>query len=257
MTNSNIGHRSALPFLILLLAGCMDAESQPSSTPERVAEPTHLFVVLDRSSSVTDAEAQGYKQLAERVIDGLSYGDRFTILVAYAEGRGGGTPLVNREMPGAMNVQQPLPKERSALAAAQQSLRGAVVPLLDAPVTDWTDLFSSFRTAGDYFAGSQEHSHVLMVLSDMLQCTPGRLCMDNQRFRGEPPEFLEAQRDIGTLPDLEGTCVWVFGAERASPRDHHVFEFWADYFEFTGAAFNEKQYSYAPVGGPRSNCPRG
>src|SRR5438552_1182364 len=95
------------------------ATQAASATPK-----LHSFYVLviDRSTSVTAAELDGYHHLADQVIDEMSFGDRLTMIVAYAAGRKDGTELVTREMPSARNPASPLPTEQNALVAARKSL---------------------------------------------------------------------------------------------------------------------------------------
>jgi hypothetical protein len=239
------------------LVACTDVESRPEATQsgDKGHRITHYAVVVDRSTSVTTSQNEQYRQLTRNLIDEISFGDRLTIFVAYVNGRRDATKLVTRQMPTAMNRVRPLPAEQSALAAARASLSQAALPLFASPAAKGTDLFATLRTAGEHLAGSHEDGNrVLLMLSDMLHCVPGAICMERNTPDAVLRDWVSRSVEDGTLPVLKGVCVGVVGAEQATPHDARVREFWFDYFVKTGARIQPERYSYSAAGNPWRYC---
>src|SRR5690606_22361335 len=80
--------------------GCTEA---PSQTPVPTAENRHIDVILDRSSSITPAETGAARGTIMRIVEDLTFGDRFSMLVAHSQGVRHGTAEIDREMPNARN----------------------------------------------------------------------------------------------------------------------------------------------------------
>jgi hypothetical protein len=118
----------------------------------------------------------------------------------------------------------------------------------------WSDLITSLRQAGEQYDPHDSRRHALVLLSDMLHCVPGDLCLDRKDFKAAAPDWLSRQLANGTLPRLRSVCVTVVGAEQATERDANVREFWRRYFAAAGADFSVDRYRYAVQGMPWRDC---
>jgi hypothetical protein len=224
----------------LLFAGCSEAGETQPVPPSR----THYVAIVDRSTSISQAESESFRALTSKLIDQLSYGDRLDIFVAYAEGRGQGTVETSREMPMARNQANPLPRERGALESAKESLQRGSATVFEVYPRDWTDLVSSLRDAEEQFRGTEYDRKVLVLMSDMLHCVPGDrpTCMDDQAWIGPSSADEIGAAAISGATGLSGACVWVFGAEVDTERDLAVRDFWLEFFRVAGANFSAARY---------------
>jgi hypothetical protein len=238
--------------LALASTGCSADVSQASEfvSPRPM---THYVLIVDRSTSIRPAEAEGYQRMFAGVIDSLSFGDRVTLLVANESGRRDGTIFATQEMPRATNHSEPTEAESDALIAAQRSIETtAAQRVFAATPTDYTDLLTSMRTAAEQLSATKAYRGVLMVLSDMLHCVEGEICMDNSGFAGVPDSWFPQAREDSALPSFADVCVSVIGAEAANRRDRHVREFWTRYFEETGGSL--VRYTYSPIWSAEEAC---
>jgi hypothetical protein len=224
------------------------------AAPHSASAATHFVVVVDRSTSVTHAELESYAQLLDQLVQHVSFGDRVTMFVAFAQGRRDGTKGITREMPPARNQANPSHTEQMALDAARASLGAAAKTLFRVPALPWSDLITSLRQAGEQYDPHDSRRHALVVLSDMLHCVPGDVCLDRKDFKAAAPDWLSRQLANGTLPSLRNVCVTIVGAEQATERDANVREFWRRYFTAAGADFSVDRYRYAVQGMPWRDC---
>jgi hypothetical protein len=240
----------------VLVAATLSAACEASSAREVDAvapgRTTHYVVILDRSTSVSEAQVQNYRSLVSTLIERLTFGDRYTMFVAYgndADGRRNGTSKMAREMPPAINPQYPSATERDALMSARSSLAKAAYPLFDVKTTPWTDLMSSFRTASDNFALTANHKPVLIVLSDMLHCVPSATCLESGSVGSR-----KAPEPDAVTADLQDVCVAIVGADLATQRDVRIRDYWKRYFEIARAAFADERYRYSTMAIPPPGC---
>jgi hypothetical protein len=222
--------------------------------PQSTYHATHYVVVVDRSTSITKAELESYAQLLDQLVQNVSFGDRVTMFVAFAQGRRDGTKQLTREMPLVRNPANPSHTEQLALDSARLSLGTAARTLFRAPALPWSDLTTSLRQAGEQYDPHDKRRHALVLLSDMLHCVPGDLCLDRKDFKAAASDWLSREVANGTLPSLRNVCVMIVGAEQATARDANVREFWRRYFAATGADFSVDRYRYAVQGMQWREC---
>lgn len=249
--------RIILRFAIVIAAGgaaTCNVSGSPSSPPSPpLPPPNHYVIVVDRSSSITATEQDAQWRVASQIIDELSHGDHLGLVVAHEAGPRGADKVV-RQMPDARNRANPLAEEKTALAAAKESLRNAARSALSGDPRTRTDLLSSIRSAGEHYSDRAPHRRVLVILSDMLHCVRDGLCFETQSFEGVPDEWFDEQKANGNLPRLAEACVAVMGVQQETGRDSKVREFWMRFFREVGADLTRERYRYESVGAPWREC---
>lgn len=228
--------------LLIFLAACGEKSVPPEiSSPEaQPVEPEHLVVIIDLSTSITETDRARFQQVLAALVDRITFNDMLVAFVAHEAGRREETPTRIFEIPGARNPTRPSSGETTAMTAARNFAHASVRELLAGEPVPGTDLFASLHTAADYIHGAGERRRTLIVLSDMLQCTPDG-CMEPPR----PPfarSLVEGHAAAGILPDLGRVCVAAIGPDPSTKHGIGVREFWQEYFAAAGAEFSTDRY---------------
>ena len=115
-----------------------------------------------------------------------------------------------------------------------------------------TDLVSTLFDVSDVIRGSQPSHPRIIMLSDMLQSTPG-MNMENGGATSAG-EWLRERKRQGMLPDLARACVVVIGGDRSTETGARAFGFWREYFAAAGAELKPSNYRYTAMGGAGLRC---
>lgn len=237
-----------LVFIAIVAAnGCDNAAADPAVREESMPEPPpvrpaeQLIAVVDLSDSVTPAEVTRHRELLKTFAEGLSYGDRLVVVVAHERGLKKATPTALSDMPRAKNPAHATASEERALKVSRYLAVQSVERLFASPAVPGTDLFASLHTAADYVRDAGSRPSSVLMLSDMLQCVNGGLCIERP---GTVPAngWIQNQQEQGILPDLSGVCMAAVGADPSTPHGVRVRQFWQDYFQATGASFDIQRY---------------
>ncbi|HEX2206094.1 MAG TPA: hypothetical protein VHG93_00310 [Longimicrobium sp.] len=225
--------------ILMLSAGCGGGAGGDlqADTPPRT--PTQYVVAVDLSTSLTPTERKAHQDLLHALVRDLDFGDRLVLLKTHAAGiRDTSTArVVTMPVP---RGSRPLQRERDELELQRQTADGYVTTFFKAQPVHGTDLFATMHTAGERVREGTGARKVLVVLSDMLQCTRG-VCME--RPGGLPDSaWISAQKQQGLVPGLEGVCVSIVGADATTAHGVSVREFWRRYFQTAGASFDPARY---------------
>ena len=192
-------------------------------------------------------EARGY---LEKVVDGLSYGDRLVLLEMYRTGSRDSVGKFVQDMPDPIRPGAITSYDRRELDAAKAGVKNALPIFFDPRFVgsvSTTDVLTTVHIASEYLRDAGEREKELVLLTDMLQSTP---TWEFEGARRMPPNgWVAEQASAGLLPSLEGACVVVIGADPTTPNGQRVRLFWNDYFEAAGAELDAGNYRLrAPVG---------
>jgi len=117
---------------------------------------------------------------------------------------------------------------------------------------DGTDILSTLHDVSADLQAAPGREATLYIFSDMLQSNRS---IDMEGLRKMPPSgWIEREKANETLPDLSGLCVYVIGARVDTRESQRVKDFWQEYFEATGAAFESRNYTLRPVELPEHPC---
>lgn len=211
-------------------------ESEPPPPPSQ-----YIFAV-DFSGSISPSERSANAQLLAAFTRTLSYGDRLVVMEAHARGRRGTPQPFVLDLP-TPDFGQPTEDDSITLSGAIQNAQTRIQQELAAPVANGTDLFATLHSAAERAREAPGRKSTLVLMSDMLQCADGSICMEEN---GEVPDsvWIAEQKSKNALPNLSGTCVVVVGADASTPHGLRVRDFWIAYFAATGAQFRPEKYSY-------------
>lgn len=234
-----------LPLLGLLTACPQSGTEQRSGTKtdEPARASTQYVVAVDLSTSLTDTERGNHKQLLDALAASLDFGDRLVLLKAHQAGVKSDTakPRIV-SMPGLMG-NEPLQSDLDELELQRETAANAVTSLFKTAPVNGTDLFATMHTAGERARESEGKRAVLLVLSDMLQCTAD-VCMERPNGLRDSA-WIAAQKQAGLVPPLDQVCVSVVGADASTSHGVKIREFWSDYFQTAGARFSPNRYMHS------------
>ena len=241
----------AIVSALVISTGCSDAKADaPSGAGVIVSSIT--TVLIDRSGSRTPHEMGADRQLLADIIGELGFGERIVVLQVHQSGRSDGARRWASEMPTPANPAIPTPVDRQALTRTRSAAALAATALFDSIRPNRTDLIATLFDVSDLIRGSQaSHSRIIM-LSDMLQSTPG-MNMENGGA-ASANEWLQEKKRQGLLPDLARACVVVVGGDRSTEAGARVFRFWQEYFSAAGAELKPSNYRYTAMGGAGLSC---
>ncbi|HEX5871873.1 MAG TPA: hypothetical protein VFY65_15700 [Longimicrobium sp.] len=215
-------------------AKCPGGEPPP---PPRT--PTQYVVAVDLSSSLTPTERANHEKLLRALVKELDFGDRLVLMKAHAAGIRDTSTVRTVSMP-TLTGAQPLTREQNELDLQRDVADRYVTSLFKTAPVNGTDLFATMHTAGERAREGTGARKVLVVLSDMLQCTSD-VCME--RSNGLPDStWLAGQKQQGLVPALDSVCVSVVGPDATTTQGVKVREFWSQYFQTAGASFSANRY---------------
>jgi hypothetical protein len=115
-----------------------------------------------------------------------------------------------------------------------------------------TDIFTTLAVASEFARDSRGKPTTLVLLSDMLQSAKG-IEMEHLS-RMPPPHWVEDQNRMGLLPQLNGACVAVVGADATTREGITVRNFWQRYFAAAEAPLDPRRYRVLPPAEVASLC---
>jgi hypothetical protein len=239
---------AVLPFAVLLLGMACGPDGGETSTSEPgagggtpVRTPTQYVVAVDLSTSLTDTERGTHRALLDALVAGLDFGDRLVLIKAHQAGVKNATSTPQTVSMPAPVEGEPLQSDLDELELQRETAAVAVTSLFKNAALNGTDLLATMHTASEQARQGGGARTVLVVLSDMLQCTPGSFCMENE---GGVPDssWIDGQKAQSLIPPLDSVCVSVVGADASTARGVKVREFWSRYFQTAGASFSPSRY---------------
>ena len=239
--------RPLLPLVAIVLGGgCGGGDSQKTGAGARTVEvparaATQYVVAVDLSTSLTDTERGNHKVLLDALAAGLEFGDRLVLLKAHPAGVKSDTATPRIVTMPSLEGEHPLQSDLDELDMQREAAANAVASLFKTAPLNGTDLFATMHSAGERSRESEGKRNVLLVLSDMLQCTSGSVCMERV---DELPDssWIITQKEQGLVPSLDSVCVSVVGADASTAQGVKVREFWNAYFRAAGARFSPARY---------------
>lgn len=222
-----------------LLTACPPSKATADAPPRT---PTQYVVAVDLSTSLTPTERAGHEALLHALVKELDYGDRLVLLKTHAAGIRDTSTARTVSMP-VPRGSQPLQREKDELDLARQTADLYVTNLFKTPPVNGSDLFATMHTAGERAREGTSARKVLVVLSDMLQCTRA-VCME--RAGGLPDSaWIAAQKDQGLVPALDSICVSIVGPDATTAQGVGVRQFWSRWFQAAGARFSPARYVHS------------
>ncbi len=222
----------------LVLTGC-GGDAVSSETADR----GHSYIVgIDISGSRTRAELDESKQLLDALIGRLTAGDHLTLIEVY---QGGREPA--RQWTG--NIRAPRDpgkltgSDKRRIEDFRNIARMQSKILFDsarAKEIQSTDIVGTLYRAADYAKASRDRGTTLLLLSDMIN-ESADMRMVNQ---GDIPRdaWIERLAAAKRIPQLNGVCVVVVGADVSSARGAAVRDFWDKYFQAAGTRVSPDNY---------------
>lgn len=251
----------SLPLLLaaagLVACGTPEVESAGGEQgTELTRTPPELVVfIYDRSTSITGSQLEIARQLTNERIRKLSHNDRIAahqILQLSLEE----PPLRWSEtVPSREFTEQRMARDSVSRARFLQDAQDYLQAFTDSTSRDdinGTDILSTLHdVAADLRAGGNRQA-TLYIFSDMLQSN--RTINMEGLARMPPSNWVQREKQDGTLPDLSGLCVVVAGARVDTDAGQRVKAFWDEYFEATGATLLDRNYTLRPVSLPEHPC---
>lgn len=232
--------------LALSAAACADsAASDASARAAAEAEgPARTVVaVVDFSGSQTSHSVAESRAYLEKVVKGLSFGDRLVLLEMYRSGSRDSVGSFVQDMPDPVRPGAVTSYDRRELEAARRGVLNALPIFFDPELVrsvPTTDLLTTMHIAAEHLHDAGDREKELLILSDMLQSTPA---FEFEGARRMPPGgWIASQSRQNLLPSLRGTCVVVIGSDHTTAEGQRVRRFWGEYYEATGATLDTGNY---------------
>lgn len=255
---SAIASAVVLPLLAavtLLLSGCGSGESANAAAAAGEDESELVIFVFDRSTSISSDQLVRAEALTRDRLRILDAGDRIAAMQLLQ--------LSLAEPPRRWSQSVPEGSDRGGSARQDSLLR--VRFLRDAgdylaqfadtagrDAINGTDILATLHDVGEELRVREGGGATLYLFSDMRQ---SNRVIDMEGLRKMPPDgWIREQASAGTLPDLNGLCVVVVGARVDTEASQAVRQFWAEYFEATGAELRPGNYMYRPPALPERPC---
>ena len=227
---------------LALVCACGPAAAEGSARRASLHSATQYIVGIDISGSRTGSQLKEESDVIDGLIARMSYGDRLVLIETYRTGL---------DSAGQWQDSVPLPRSSGRLTGGdRRKLEHFRIVAMQIAGTFFdparygrvasTDLFHTLSRAADYARAANGRKTTVVLLSDMLQSTRE---VNMERAGGIPSNaWTDALKAQGRLPDLQGVCVFVAGADPASLHGAAVRAFWTHYFRATGATFPNENY---------------
>jgi hypothetical protein len=238
MMLKNMPSRHTLAVLALTFTSMSCGEDRP--LPPSKPLPAQYVVAVDLSTSLTSPQRANHEALLRSLVSGLDFGDRLVLLKAHAKGVHDTSQVHTLSMP-VFNGTQPLTKHKNALALTRGAADRRVRSVFQSEPVNGSDLFATLFTAGQVAMQTDSVRTVLVLLSDMLNCTPD-LCIEERRDTVPGHAWIVARKQAGLVPALDSACVAVVGANASTMHGVRVRDFWQRYFEAAGARLDSTRY---------------
>jgi hypothetical protein len=224
-------------------------DGSPKTRPELVV------FVYDRSTSISAYQLELARQLTNERIRKLDHGDRIAAHQILQLSLSEPPQRWSQTVPRREWQEQAMARDSVARARFLKDAQDYLVLFTDTlnrGDINGTDILSTMHdVAADLQAGGNRDA-TLYVFSDMLQ---SNRTIDMEGLHRMPPDnYVQSEKNKGTLPDLTGLCVVVVGARVDNAASQRVKRFWEEYFVATGAALMERNYIHRPVTLPAPAC---
>ena len=126
-----------------------------------------------------------------------------------------------------------------------EKITGAMKKAHEAPRSRNTEIMSALVVAGKVF-GMDKRRRVLVILSDMLEDSPGHDFEEDELAPAATQHLIDARRKQGFIPDLQGAKVYVAGASaKSAKKTLEVQRFWFSYLAACNAQVTDARYGPA------------
>jgi hypothetical protein len=241
-----------LAALALMVTGCDQAVGSESPNQGRF-----YIVGVDISGSRTKNELDESKKLLEGLIDRLQAGDHLTLIEVYQGGK-----LPARQWSDSIRS----PRKAGELTASERRriedfkdiARMQTSILFDsarAKEIQSTDIFGTLSRAADYAKASRGRGATLLLLSDMVNETRDVRMTSSEDIPGD--RWIRHLKVARRIPQLNGVCVVVAGADVSSARGAAIRDFWDRYFEAAGTTVSADNYRNMIADPGEIGCPAG
>jgi len=192
-----------------------------------------LIVAVDLSGSQSDGRRAEAKRASSMIVDSMQYGDRLVLLRVNQRSALEDDAVRWDETFPAPRSEPPGSLDREGLEAARNAAHSVVDNVFgheSAGQLPTTDLIATLHAAGEYVRDANGRPTTIVLMSDMLQSAHGI-----EMSRSVPgAEWIQQQESQGLLPELDGACVIVIGADDTHTNGVAVREFWHAYIEAAG-----------------------
>ena len=208
--------------------------AQLAATAATTGSHRQLIIAADISPSQPPEVLAEHAALAQALVTRLSFGDRLVVIPVREKGVTAARSGRSLTAPERKNAKRILASDKRQLGAfhttAKQMTREVIDPAKSKALTN-TDVLATLRLSSEYLQDRGARKPVLVVLSDMLQTVGVNF------EKGAPPgkEWIERQKSAGLIPDLQGACVIVVGADVSTTRGLQIKAFWDAYFRAANA----------------------
>jgi len=245
-----------VPFLAAACGGGKESGAGATAGGQAAAahQPQLLVFVFDRSGSIPDYKLDLARQLTDRRIGQLTFGDRIAALevlqLSLSEPpRRWSQPVPDAEFPG-QNMQRDSLSRVRFLKDASDYLR-AFSDTAGRKSIAGTDLLSTLHDVASEVRAWPDDQATIYLFSDMMQANR-QVNMESGPVPG--PGWVKREAAAGKLPDLGGACVMVAGARTDTDLSQRVKAFWEAYFKATNAVLLDRNYTLRPVRLPEHPC---
>src|SRR4051812_6608653 len=203
----------------------------------------HFYIVgIDISGSRTKSELDESRQLLDGLIDRLQAGDHLTLIEVYQGGREPARQWTDsirapRKAGDVTASDRRRVDDFKAIARIQTSI---LFDSTRAKEIQTTDILGTLARAADYAKASKKRPTTLLLLSDMVNETPDVTMTSRQEIPGDT--WIHHLATGHRIPQLNGVCVVVAGADVSTARGAAIRDFWTKYFEAAGTRVAADNY---------------
>lgn len=237
--------RASAIVLGLVTIGCGEGASVEPETPG-----THWIVAVDLSASLNANQLQESRQFLLGLSQVVKNGDAVTVFRVYERGLADSNYMWQTEVAPAPDRDHPRASDSLALVDFKDELTAEVDVIFDPSLQGTllgTDLFSTAHRAADLAKSDPSRKKVLLFVSDMLHSTRA---LDMEKTVPDSSWVGTAMKD-NALPELDGVCVGVVGANPTTSRGLKARAFWSSYFRSARAHLppeNYRNFAQSPEG---------
>ena len=245
---------------LALLAGCGTQEGNAAGGEGeggvvKRSTPQLVVFVYDRSTSISNHQLELARQLTNERVRKLDHGDRIAAHQLLQLSLEEPPERWTETVPQREFSEQAMMRDSVTRARFLRDAQDYLIAFTDTTGReniDGTDILSTLHDVGADLRAGPGREATLYIFSDMLQ---SNRTIDMEGLSRMPPaDWVEREEANGTLPDLSGLCVYVVGARVDTRQSQRVKDFWEEYFEATGAVFEERNYTLRPVELPEHPC---
>jgi hypothetical protein len=219
------------------------------------ARPELVVLVYDRSTSISGYQLALARQLTNERLRKLDHGDRIAAHQILQLSLSEPPRRWSQTVPRREWQEQQMARDSVTRARFLRDAQDYLVAFTDTTSREdinGTDILSTMHDVAADLRAAGTREATLYVFSDMLQ---SNRTIDMEGLRRMPPSnYVQAELNKGTLPDLTGLCVVVVGARVDNAASQRVKRFWDEYFEATGAVLLDRNYVHRPVTLPAPAC---